>query len=450
MSAGKHAMPGLTDDEALELGIEAWIYAFPLVVMECTRRVMVNMPAPDNARLRAPLGRFAHGFAHPDATFRDVVRPNADTLYSMLWYDVGVEPLVLSPPPCPQRYHVLPLMDMWTDIFATVGTHATAGTGGHFAIVGPGWHGELPAGVRRIASPTDVGWILGRVQTNGPADFEAVRSIQAGMAAAPLSRWQKGDTTLEPGRVDPSVDMITPPLDQALSMRAAEFFRVASILMQRNPPHASDAAMVLRLERLGFFVGMEFDLAAAPEPVRRSLDQAVVEAQARLLRRGMARRHHRQGWVLPAILGVYGNEYLARAFTAYRGLGALPPTEALYPTALADADGNPLHGSQRYRLHFAKDALPPVRAFWSLTMYGEDQFFVANPIDRFAIGDRDALSFNADGSLDLWMQHEMPTVDRQSNWLPAPAGPFTMNLRLYAPRPEAVDGAWNPPPIQRL
>jgi hypothetical protein len=289
------------------------------------------------------------------------------------------------------------------------------------------------------------------VQTNGVADFEAVRGVQQGIGATPLSCWNPvGTAAPKPLPVDPAVDMDMAPLEQALALRGAGFFQLAARLMQRNPPHASDVAMVQRLERLGLFVGQDFDLNAAPASVRRSLDQAVTQAQARLLRRGMAWRHHRQGWVVPAILGVYGNEYLARAFTAYRGLGALPPTEALYPTALTDADGRPLHGSQRYRLHFPKDALPPVRAFWSLTMYGEDQFFVANPIHRFAIGDRHALSFNADGSLDLWIQHEVPDGDRQANWLPAPAGPFTMNLRLYAPKPEAVDGVWNPPPIQRL
>lgn len=439
----------LSDNETLEIGVEAWTYLFPLVLMELTRRVMSNVIEPDGITLRSPMGEFAHASRFPDASFRDVVRPNADTLYSMLWYDVGSEPLVLIAPESPDRYHVLPLMDMWTEVFASVGSYATAGRRGNFAIVGPRWAGHLPDGMRPIRSPTDAGWILGRIQANGPTDFPSLRSVQSQIRTAPLSRF--GQKSREPARVpNPDIDMVTPPVDQAMALPASVFFPLAASLMKRNPPHASDVALLMRLERIGFVAGEDFSLEAMPAGAGQALERAVVTAQSRMMKNGMARRLHKDGWVLPAVLGVYGNEYLSRAFTAFRGLGALPPTEALYPTALADGQGRPLEGGSRYQLHFPVGAMPPAKAFWSLTMYGADQFFVENPINRFAIGDRDALKFNPDGSLDLWIQNESPGADRETNWLPAPLGPFSMNMRLYEPAPEAVNGQWNAPPLRRL
>lgn len=434
----------ISEEDALEIGVEAWTYLLPLILMEFTRRVMTNVETPDSITLRAPIGSFSHASRFPDATFKDMVRPNADTLYSMLWYDVETEPLILTAPDSPDRYHVLPLMDMWTDVFACVGTQSTGGTGGRFAIIGRDWQGNLPADVRVIRSPTAYGWILGRIQANGPSDFESLRAIQGQIQAAPLSGRQTRPT------IDPAVDMKTPPVDQAMELPAQEFFALAANLMKRSPPHASDCAMVFRLARIGFVPGEPFDLSKAPLVIRQALQLAASEAKKRMLERGMARRLHRDGWVLPAVLGVYGNEYRSRALTAYRGLGALPPTEALYSSALADGQGQPLHGRNRYRLHFPNGQIPPARAFWSLTIYGADQFFVANPIDRFAIGDRDALKLGADGALDLYLQHESPGPALKSNWLPTPAGLFSMTLRLYVPRPEALDGRWYAPPIERL
>ncbi|WP_423460258.1 DUF1254 domain-containing protein [Ottowia sp. VDI28] len=439
----------LTEDDAFEIGVEAWTYLFPLVLMELTRRVMTNVTAPESLTLRSPMGTFAHGTQFPDASFKDVVRPNVDTLYSMLWFDVGAEPLIVSTPECEQRYHVLPLMDMWTDVFASVGTHSTGGAGGDFAIIGPRWKGPLPKGVQALRSPTDVGWILGRVQANGEANFEAVRDVQRRIQSTPLSGFGKPATGSR-GRVDPAVDMVTPPIVQAESLPAADFFALAAQLMKRNPPHASDGSMLFRLARLGLVAGEDFDLAGAPSVVQATLTPAMAEARTRMLERGMTRRLHRDGWVLPAVLGVYGNEYLSRALTAYRGLGALPPTEALYPTALADAQGRPLHGSQRYQLRFAAGMLPPAGAFWSVTIYGEDHFLVANPLNRFAIGNRDALKFNPDGSLVIYIQHEPPGGELDANWLPSPKGAFTLQLRVYAPQSQALDGRWNASAVQRV
>ncbi|MCA0209201.1 MAG: DUF1254 domain-containing protein [Proteobacteria bacterium] len=437
----------ISEDEAYAIGLEAYTYAYPLVLMETTRRVSTN--AGVDGKLRAPTNQFAHMKRYPDATFKDVVRPNADTLYSTLWFDVGKEPLVLTLPNTAGRYHVVPIMDMWTDVFATLGTRTTGNDGGTVALVGPHWQGTLPKGMRIVRSPTEMGWIIGRIQTNGAADYAHVHTLQAGYAAVPLSTWGKPQPPA-PAKPDPALDM-SPPVEQVARMQPDAFFALFAEVMKRNPPHDSDYAMLLRMERVGLVPGQSFDLAKAGPAVQRGLTRAAADAYPRIVNRRKSIALTRNGWgAMGNAIGVYGNDYLQRAFIGFAGLGALPPEEAIYPMAPLDAEGKPFSGASRYVLHFAKEELPPADAFWSLTMYGADQFFVANPIDRFAIGDRDKLVFNADGSLDLYIQKDNPGADKETNWLPAPEGPFTMNLRLYLPRRAAMEGSWTPPPVKRV
>lgn len=437
----------ISEDEAYAIGLEAYTYAYPLVLMETTRRVSTN--AGVDGKLRAPTNQFAHMKRYPDATFKDVVRPNADTLYSTLWFDVGKEPLVLTLPNTAGRYHVVPIMDMWTDVFATLGTRTTGNDGGTVALVGPHWQGTLPKGMRIVRSPTEMGWIIGRIQTNGAADYAHVHTLQAGYAAAPLSTWGKPQPPA-PAKPDPALDM-SPPVEQVARMQPDAFFALFAEVMKRNPPHDSDYAVLLRMERVGLVPGQSFDLAKAGPAVQRGLTRAAADAYPRIVNRRKSIALTRNGWgAMGNAIGVYGNDYLQRAFIGFAGLGALPPEEAIYPMAPLDAEGKPFSGASRYVLHFAKEELPPADAFWSLTMYGADQFFVANPIDRFAIGDRDKLVFNADGSLDLYIQKDNPGADKETNWLPAPEGPFTMNLRLYLPRRAAMEGSWTPPPVKRV
>ena len=446
LTGAAYAAP-ISEDEAYTIGLEAYTYAYPLVLMETTRRVSTN--AGVDGKMRAPTNQFAHMKRYPDATFKDVVRPNADTLYSTLWFDVGKEPLVLTLPNTAGRYHVVPIMDMWTDVFATLGTRTTGNDGGTVALVGPHWQGTLPKGMRIVRSPTEMGWIIGRIQTNGATDYAHVHTLQAGYAAAPLSTWGKPQPPA-PAKPDPALDM-SPPVEQVARMQPDAFFALFAEVMKRNPPHDSDYAVLLRMERVGLVPGQSFDLAKAGPAVQRGLTRAAADAYPRIVNRRKSIALTRNGWgAMGNAIGVYGNDYLQRAFIGFAGLGALPPEEAIYPMAPLDAEGKPFSGASRYVLHFAKEELPPADAFWSLTMYGADQFFVANPIDRFAIGDRDKLVFNADGSLDLYIQKDNPGADKETNWLPAPEGPFTMNLRLYLPRRAAMEGSWTPPPVKRV
>lgn len=435
-------------EQAHAIGVEAYVYLYPLLTMELSRRQMTNLPAGQRPGF-APMNTFAHARQFPSADFKSVVRPNFDTLYSTAWLDLSDEPMVVSVPDTDGRYYLLPIYDMWTDSFCVPGKR-TSGTGAHeFALVAPNWHGDLPDRYEIVRAPTPTVWIIGRIQTNGTGDYGAVHAVQDGFRIAPLSR-VGAEPTPARADTDPTVDMDTPPLDQVNRMSAIDYFTLAADLLTLHPPHLTDWSMIERLRRIGLVAGERFDPAHLEPQVRRALDD--VPAAALTLMRETAPRLAEivDGWQMNTdSMGVYGDFYLKRAVVAMIGLGANVPEDAVYPLAVTDADGEPLDGAENYRLHFDRDALPPVEAFWSVTMYDDQGFQVANELDRFALGDRDPLTYNPDGSLDLYLQHHRPAEDRVPNWLPAPRGPLGVTMRLYAPRAEVLHGRWAPPPIRR-
>ena len=397
------------------------------------------------------MNAFSHMRAFPPADFREVVRPNFDTLYSSAWLDLTQEPMIVSAPDTDGRYYLLPILDMWSDVFAVPGKR-TSGTGAaHFGIVPQGWTGTLPDGVQRIEAPTPQLWMIGRTQTNGPADYAAVNQVQDGYRITPLSQW--GQTIQPvPVAIDPTVDMTTPPLTQVNTLTAAQYFSYGADLMKLHPPHITDWSTIARLGRLGLVPGQSFDLDQATPAVQAGLEQAVVDGLKLMYAKLPTLARIVNGWQMNTdTMGVYGDYYLKRAIVAMVGLGANQPQDAIYPLNVADADGQSMDGSKAYVLHFDQATLPPVEAFWSITMYDADGFQVANALNRFAIGDRDALTYNADGSVDLYIQSQSPGADRESNWLPAPAqGLLGLTMRLYAPKAEALDGRWAPPAVKRV
>ncbi len=440
----------LTPDEVREIALDAYIYAYPLVLMDLTRKVQTNTELPDSKTMHAPMNQFYHAPVFPDASFTDVVRANADTLYSFLWFDVSQEPLVIDVSASGGRYYLLPLLDMWTDIFASPGKR-TSGTGPQtYAITGPGWNGALPAGLTQIKSPTATGWMIGRTQTNGAKDYDAVHKFQAGLKAVPLGAWGQPNYTPPKGQFNPRAKMGA-PVEQLEQMSAAEFFSTFAELMKANPPHANDYPILQQMARIGIVPGQSFDLAQAPPAVKSALEAAPAAGQHKIVAYAPHASNLVNDWaMIMNPVGTYGTDYLKRAFIAYFGLGANVVEDAMYPSAMVDAQGKPLFDSdERYVLHFDKDQIPPVRAFWSLTMYNDRQFMAANPINRFAIGDRDDLRFNTDGSLDLTIQRDSPGADKESNWLPAPAeGNFSLTMRLYWPKEQVLEGIWSPPPVK--
>lgn len=440
----------ITEQKAYEIGLEAYHYLYPLIIMDITRRVTTNYESGVKPAM-GPMNTFHHMRAFPPSDFREVVRPNFDTLYSSAWLDLTQEPVILSVADTGDRYYLLPMLDMWSDVFAVPGKRTSGTQAANFAIVPQKWQGELAEGVERIESPTPYVWIIGRTQTNGVNDYEAVHKVQDGYKITLLSQWGKEVETVK-AVIDPTVDMTTDPMTQINNMSAAKYFSYGAELMKVNPPHITDWSIIARLKKIGIESGKSFDFDQASPTVKTALQLAVVDGMQIMKAKIPTLARVVNGWQMNTdTMGIYGNFYLKRAIIALVGLGANQPEDAIYPLNLCDVDGQTITGDNNYILHFEKEELPPVEAFWSLTMYDAEGYQVANQLDRFAIGDRDNLKFNPDGSLDLYIQHESPGEDKESNWLPAPAqGKLGITMRLYAPKAQAIDGRWNPPVIKRV
>jgi hypothetical protein len=292
-------------------------------------------------------------------------------------------------------------------------------------------------------------WIIGRTKTDGPPDYDAVHKIQAGYKVTLLSEWGKTPRPVEV-KIDPSVDMKTPPKIQVDTMPAGKYFAHAAELLKVNPPHLTDEPIIAQMRRIGIEPGKSFDIDKASPAVKKGLESAPEEARKLMEWKVRTLARVANYWSMNTdTMGVYGNYYLKRAVVAQVGLGANLPEDAIYPLNLGDEDGKALDGANKYTLHFEKGATPPVNAFWSVTLYDPDGFQVANVLNRFAVSSWMPFAYNPDGSLDLYFQNESPGKDKEANWLPAPKGGFNLTMRLYSPKSEALTGKWNPPPITR-
>jgi hypothetical protein len=436
------------EEAVRDLAIEAYIFGYPLVTMEMTRRVMTNAEKPEG--LRAPMGQFASARDYPTAAFKDVTAPNADTLYSSAWLDLSNEPYILHVPDEHGRYYLMPMLEGWTNVFADPGTRTTGTGAGDFAIVGPGWHGELPPGVEALRSSTDLVWVLGRTYCTGtPEDYEAVHAIQNDYKLVPLSAWGKPYTP-PPSKVDSSIDMKTPVRDQVERMDAVSFFTLLATLMKQNPPYAEDAPVLARFKRIGLDPGQDFDpskIKSAPG-VQDVPKLAVQRIEGHFQSGG----EDLNGWVFVKPGGRYGTDYLQRAFVTRVGLGCNLTDDAVYPSTLIDASGDKLDGANKYVMRFPKGQMPPVRGFWSLTMYNAQYFFVTNSLNRYTLSARNALKADPDGTIALFIQASSPGPEKEANWLPAPNGRFVLMLRLYWPKerpPSMLDGTWMPPKVEK-
>jgi hypothetical protein len=436
-----------TQDELTAIGVEAYTFLYPLVLMQRTMQQLTNVERVGAQALKAPVNTFIHVPAFPPGDFKGVVRPNFDTLYSSAFIRLD-EPMVLSVPAAGDNHYLLPMYDMFGEVFACPGTRTTGNDAQVLLLTPPGWSGDVPDGVRRIEAPHTMLWIIGRTEAS-PATYDKVHAFQRGMQLQPLSTWP-GEPPAVTGTIDPTVDDVTPPLAQVFALDAAAFFSEATELLSRYPARTFDQTILMRIERVGVRAGEVLDVSAQPQDVRSALQATAAAAQARITARQKNLGIAVNGWRLAfENMGSYGQDYLQRACVELVGLGANLADDAVYPLTYVDADGRPYSGDHRYVLHFDADEVPPARAFWSLTLYDDDGFQVPNPLNRFAIGDRDGLRFNDDGSLDLYIQADSPGTDRESNWLPAPTGSFNLCLRLYYPELRVLDGAWLPPAVTR-
>ena len=425
---------------------DAYVYGYPLVTMEMTRRVITNVAQVQGTR--GPMGEIIKLRAYPDASFRDITAPNADTLYTTAFFDVGDEPWVLSAPDMKGRYFLLPFLDGWTNVFAVPGSRTTGTQAQTFVITGPGWSGAVPEGLTQLKSPTAIVWLLGRIYCTGtPEDYAEVHALQDAFKLQPLSNW--GKTYTPPaGKVDPAIDMKTAVRDQVNRLSTPEYFTLLADLMKRNPPAAADAPALARFKAIGLVPSQSFDGKALDSRWDRRLPELSYD---RIMLHAMSLKRE-NGWLFTTRTGLYGTDYLQRAFITAVGLGANRPQDAVYPMSQRSSLLEPYEGGHSYTLRFAKGKLPPVKGFWSLTMYDEQMFFVANPINRYSMSLRTDPKFDADGSLVIHIQNESPGTERQANWLPSPKGKFHLMLRLYWPdenEPSILDGSWVIPKVEK-
>lgn len=431
------------------LAVEAYLYAYPLVTLDMVRRQETNTRQPTDER--APMGQWIKMRSYPPVDSHAAAAPNADTLYTMVWLDVSKEPAVLGIPAMGERYYIVPMLDAFSEVMH-VASPSTAGTDAQtYVVTGPGYKGELPEGLTEVKSPTSTVWVLGRIYCTGTAeDYAAVHALQDKFTATPLSQYGKAYTPPQ-GVIEADLDMKTAVRKQVNALGVEEYFRYVARLLVNNPPHEKDAALSAKLASLGIEAGKNFELEAFNSADRLALKAVPKIALAKMALRLKEAPTHK-GWLyFTEGVGNFGTDYELRGMANLLGPGWNRPEDAVYPLTQKDADGNAYDGAKHaYVMHFEKGQLPPVDAFWSLTLYDTDFFFVKNSANRYAISQRDELVRNPDGSIDVYIQADSPGPNQEANWLPAPKSEFYLVLRLYGPPakpPTILDGSWKPPAV---
>jgi hypothetical protein len=443
---------------ASHLGSEAYVYGVPLLNMEKTYETQTSVSVPDG-RGNGPVNHFSHLRALADPLDRTVVAPNDDTLYSIAWIDLSDGPMVVHTPKA-DRFHVLPLYDPYEENIANIGSAPSALPDGDYVITPPGWHGHIPAGLHRIRAPYDRLWAIGRIVIFDDADARNVNALQDKYSLTPLRDWGRRKRARHErrraGARDTTVDQATIPGLGAHDDPLA-FYDALGDALEQFPPPARDERLLARLAKVGIGPGLhpsrEGLSAATLRGLRDGIAQGRSQVDGTLKLMYLESFPFHNGWLVTGT-GHYGTDYAKRAVVDKIGLGALTSDIAVYPVGAKDMTAQDLTGAKRYVMHFpAGSAKPPADAFWSLTMYDAGMFFVPNAIDRYVLNDRSGLRTNADGSLDIYLQHDRPSdPDQVRNWLPAPEGAFKVILRLYqVPRDQLsglLDGSgWKPAPI---
>ena len=447
-SAAEKAL-AISPEEAWQVSRDGFLFGLPVVYINLMAEVGSNVPEPHG--LRAPINQFAHYRLFPDAASREIVGINLDTLYSLAWIDVSAEPLVLSVPEMGDRYWIMMLLDVWNDVPSAPGSRTEGGKGGDFLIVGPDWKGQAPEGmtVHRISS--NLGNVAGRTYTTGSAeDLAVVNALQDQYKLTPLSKW--GTDYQPPAKVavKSDIDVSTTIPAQVLGMSAEAFFNQLAMLLASHPPRQADAPIMAQLARLGIEPGLEFKLSKLDTQTQAAINAGFVDGKKKLDDYKSKMGEKINGWMVTLDVGRYGTKYAYRAAWTFYAVGGNLVEDALYPVAREDGDGQTLTGENNYTLTFNKEQMPPVNAFWSLTLYDTESFLVTNPINRYSLGSRDQMNYGEDGSLTLYIQQDSPGKDKEANWLPSTKGVIALALRLYAPKKQVAEGVWKPQPVMKV
>ncbi|MGB9175616.1 MAG: DUF1254 domain-containing protein [Methanoregula sp.] len=439
----------VSSGEARAIAKEAYIYGYPMVGNYLVLYTyFVNRRSPEFKAPWNQIRNIPRVFTSED---KAVKVPNSDTPYSMLGMDLRTEPLVITVPPIEkQRYFSIQLIDFSTFNFDYIGSRTTGNDGGSFLIAGPGWKGEVPKGIKKvIRSETELALAVYRTQLFNPGDLDNVKKIQNDYNVQMLSEFPGQP---KPGAA-PVIDFIEPPTLDALKT-SPDFFNILNFTLKFCPSHPSEKELMASFARIGVGAGRTFDAGAFPAEIKTAIGQGIADAWAAFADFKKNRFDTKE-----VVFGdLYGtrdelkNNFFYRMVAFVLGNYGNSKQEAMYPMYTLDSDGQPLVGANRYMLRFAPGQLPPVNAFWSLTMYGlPENLLVANPLNRYLINSPmlPQMKHDADGGLTLLVQNESPGKDRETNWLPAPKGPFLMALRLYWPKEEATEGRWTEPKVVR-
>ncbi|MFA6119187.1 MAG: DUF1254 domain-containing protein [Parachlamydiales bacterium] len=432
-------------NEIENIAVDGYIYGYPLVTIEMTRQVLTNTNSATNGK--APMGQFNHLRNFPNSSFKDITAPNADTLYSIAFLDLSKGSYVLHIPNMEDRYFLMSMLSSWSNVFETLGTRLGNTKESDYLITGPNFTGTVPNDLQEIRSPTNLIWIIGRTYCLGTKeDYKKVYEIQNQYKLIPLSSY--GKNYLPPkGIINKNIDMKTSIRDQVNNMNIEKYFNMLSILMKNNPPSAKDCAIMAKLAKIGIIPGQKFDLKKLSPEISAAIQNTANLAKQKILDYEKKSTKLINGWKVSSPTGEYGTNYLQRALIAMIGLGANLPQDAIYPMTDVDSNGLSLNGKNKYVIHFPKDHLPPVKGFWSLTMYNDQYFFIKNSLNRYSIGQKNNFKYNSDGSLDLYIQNIFPEKEKESNWLPAPEGNFVLMFRFYSPDNSIIDGSWQIPSV---
>ena len=450
------------DAEISQIISDAYIYAYPIVMMKVTYDVGTNTIKPYGPFAQSPVNQFVHCHSFADPSYTKVVAPNVDTFYSNAWLDLGQEPMVISVPDATLykpvgsdwRYYEIELIDAWTNVIGSPGVRTTSTQANAFLISGPKWSGTVPGGMIHYPSPTDLVWVVGRTMIKDTSDLATVVAFQTAWSLMPLSAWP-GPYIPPDGTVDDNIDMVTPLADQVNSMQVQEFFQILCDMLTDNPAASYDSAMIKDLSKVGITPGAVFDLSSFPESQQKAINAGYEDGKSRFGNLSdVVPRTYSNGWgYFVDGIGDYGNDYETRAYVAIVGFGANLPEDAVYPKVEVDNTNQPLHNINKYTITFPPGQTPPNSGFWSITMYNEQYFLVENPINRYAVGSYNDLQYNPDNSLTLYIQQSPPDAEFQSNWLPSlvsDTGKFNLMMRIYWPDESILNKEWEVPAVVRV
>ena len=437
-------------DEVRAIAKEAYIYGFPMV--ESYKTLYAQAVDKADPNFKAPFNQIGNtaNVATPKDTA--IITPNSDTPYSFVWMDLRAEPIVLTLPAVEaNRYYSVQLIDLFTQNFAYLGKRTTGHEGGSFLIAGPQWKGEKPKGISRVVPcETEIAYALYRTQLFNPADIDNVKRIQSGYRVEPLSAFLGQPAPA----AAPAINWPKP--DPATMTTTPAIFRYMNFLLTFAPTVPSESELMARFAKIGVGAGLPFDETKLSPEVRQALQEGIADGvkEFEAFKKAEVDTHKISTNALFGTRQHLNNNYLYRYTGARLGIYGNSGEEAIYPAYFVDANGAPLNAAtSSYELHFANGQLPPAKAFWSLTMYdGKTQLLVDNPLYRYLINSPmlPQLKIDADGGLTLYVQHQSPGPERESNWLPAPDRPFYVIMRIYEPKPEVISGAWQAPPLKKI